>query len=120
MSIKRLCCIALLAFGLAAALGLPLPQRASAATASRACGSVRARGLTFHVTIGKGIVTCTEARHVLYLFMTGHGVRNGGPASYQTYWTLGAWRCGTGAGGGACIRHGTNYTTARDYILASS
>jgi hypothetical protein len=91
----------------------------------RSCGHFRAgKGykIRFHVTIERGHVRCRTARRVLRKFMNGGGRMHGprdGPA-YRQYWTIGRWRCGHGAGGGACVRHGKNYRTARDYIAAQS
>jgi hypothetical protein len=45
-----------------------------------------------------------------------HGPPNG-PASKQ-WWRVDGWKCGHGAGGGACIRGGKTYRTARDWIEA--
>jgi hypothetical protein len=96
-----------------------------AAAGRRSCGHVRAGNgskLRFHVTIERGHVTCHRARHVLRHFLNGgghmHGPKNGALAE-QT-WTIGRWRCGFGTGGGACMRHGSDASNARDYILAQS
>jgi hypothetical protein len=92
----------------------------AAHTASRSCGTVRAEGVTFTVTISRGAVPCKTARTVLQAFMSGKGTLHGppnGPAFQQT-WTLDGWSCGHGTGGGACIRGGATYRTARDYIVA--
>jgi hypothetical protein len=41
------------------------------------------------------------------------------PAGRNTYWTVGSWRCiPTESGGGACIRGGSNFHTAHEYIEA--
>ena len=101
------------------AFGVPVTQTAGAAE-SRACGSFRVAGSVFDVTIEKGRVSCDTARSVLRGFLSGkaklHGPP-GGPAYLQT-WTLDGWSCGHGTGGGGCIRGGTSYTNAPDYILA--
>lgn len=91
-----------------------------AAKSSRTCRSVRARGRRFRVTIVKGSVRCRTARRILRAFFSGKGVKHGGPSNAQTYWTLGRWRCGTGTGGGGCIRGGRDYRVARHYILGIS
>lgn len=86
----------------------------------RACGTFRIRGATFSVTVLRGPVRCSRARHVLRNFLLGSGKMHGppnGPAAEQT-WTLGRWTCGHGAGGGACIRGGRTYKTARNWIEA--
>ena len=87
---------------------------------ARSCPSFTLSGYVFAVKIEKGGVTCSTARKVLRAFLSGRGKLHGppnGPAYKQT-WTLYGWSCGHGAGGGGCIRHGSNYKNARDYILA--
>lgn len=77
-------------------------------------------GLRFEVTIRKGRVGCGAAVSVLQAFVSGQGELHGprsGPSSAQS-WTLFGWSCGRGAGGGACIRHGSNFRNARDFIVA--
>lgn len=72
------------------------------------------------MTIQKGTPSCSTARKVLRAFLTGKGTLHGpvnGPAYKQTY-TVGAWTCGTGTGGGACFKGGTNYKSASSYIIA--
>jgi hypothetical protein len=58
---------------------------------------------------------------VLRDFLNGKGTLHGppgGPAVAQS-WTLdGGWKCGHGAGGGACIYGGRNYKVAKKYIEA--
>ena len=75
-----------------------------AAHASRGCGSLRSAHAFFRVVIVHGSASCGEARNVLQRFMAGAGVEHGGPYAYQQYWSLGAWRCGHGAGGSGCSR----------------
>lgn len=106
----------------ASAMAVPTghPDGATASRAARACGSFRLQGLRFHVTVQRGPVRCRTARRVLRRFLAGGGVKHGGPSSAQTYWTLGRWKCGTGAGGGGCIRGGRTFRTARDRIIAQS
>ncbi len=48
------------------------------------------------------------------LLFDGRGTKHGGPAGYQTYYTLYGWKCGFGAGGAGCIRH-----RRRDQVLAN-
>lgn len=99
--------------------------RAAPVKAARSCGHVRAGHgykLRFRITIEYGRVRCGKARGVLRKFLNGGGVMHGpkdGPHARQ-YWAIGHWKCGYGTGGGACIRHGRTYRTARDYILAQS
>jgi hypothetical protein len=92
----------------------------SAAGKTRAGGSFRAEGATFSATVLRGQVTCKTARHFLSDFFHGKGTLHGppnGPAYKQT-WAVDSWKCGYGAGGGACIRHGATYKNARDWIEA--
>jgi hypothetical protein len=88
--------------------------------AARSCGHIHAGGARLKVSIQRGKVKCHTARHVLKRFMNGGGKKHGGGSNATTYWTIGHWRCGYGAGGGACIRHGHNYKTARDFISAQT
>jgi hypothetical protein len=88
------------------------------ASASRSCKSVKARSHRFSVTIEHGSVSCGTARKVIRLFLSGKGHKHGGPSQAETYWTVRGWRCGTGTGGGGCIRGGTSYLNARHYIIA--
>jgi hypothetical protein len=109
--------------GIAACLvAFILPGAASAR--NRNCRSTTAEGTRFNVTILRGPeVKCSTADSVLHNFLSGKGKLHGpanGPAYLQT-WTLPhGWRCGHGTGGGACIRGGSNYETAHDYILAQA
>jgi hypothetical protein len=91
---------------------------------TRHCRGFVAGGFHFAVAINRGAeVRCSTARSVLHSFMTGHGKRHGpasGPLLLQ-WWSLPyGWRCGHGAGGGACIRGGSSYKTANDYIMATA
>jgi hypothetical protein len=94
-----------------AVLVLAVPLLGEFPTAARAdhgCGTIHARGYTFHVTVARGRVSCHTARKVLRAFMRGRGRMHGpkdGPA-YRQYWTLYGWKCGHGAGGGGCTRDG--------------
>jgi hypothetical protein len=104
--------------GCSFAIGPTAAQSAPAATMS--CPSFRLDGSVFDVTIEKGSVSCRTAATVLRAFLSGKGKLHGppnGPAYLQT-WTLDGWSCGHGAGGGGCIRGGTTYKNARDYIVA--
>jgi hypothetical protein len=70
------------------------------------CGKIRANPSGHFVVRKKGRVTCRGARKLMHLFLNeGQGVKHGGPSSAETYYTLYGWRCGTGAGGGGCVRH---------------
>jgi hypothetical protein len=88
--------------------------------AARSCGSFTLRRYRYRVSIEKGHVRCRRARSVLRNFLAGKGERHEGRDQAHTYVIIGRWRCGYGAGGGGCIRHGRTYRTARDYILAQS
>jgi hypothetical protein len=99
-----------------------LQARPAAGAASRQCRVLRLNRNTFRVTIQKGRASCHTATRVLKDFLSGHGTFHGprnGPASKQSY-TLDGWTCGYGAGGGACIRGGRTYRTARDQIVADA
>jgi hypothetical protein len=100
---------------MASSASSPVPRARSA----RSCRSIHAGGFTLEVKIIRGRVSCREARKVLGAFLTGKGTQHGGGSSATTYWTLYDWRCSHGGGGGACLRRGSNYRTARDYIEAS-
>jgi hypothetical protein len=108
-----------LAATVASWFALAAPPTSLAAT-PRSCGSFQAGGMRLHVSIRRGRVSCTTARTVLRAFFAGKGKMHGpafGPAALQ-YWTVYGWNCGHGTGGGACLRDGTNYRNARDYIWA--
>lgn len=86
------------------ALGVP-------AFPTHRCGSFRhhiggAYPVTYKITVFNGHVSCPTATGVIRAFWSSHGVvHHGGPSDAQSYWTLKAWpgwRCGQGAGGGAC------------------
>ena len=87
---------------------------------SRSCGTFRAQGIRFTVTVLRGKVTCATARHVLGDFLSGKGKMHGPPTgpAYEQTWTVDGWSCGHGTGSGACIRGGKTYKTARDWIEA--
>ena len=94
----------------------------SGASASRSCGTFTTSNngvtSTYAATVLRGNVRCRVTRRVLRAFASGKGTLHGpvnGPAVAQS-WTLFGWRCGHGAGGGACIRGGSSYKNARDWI----
>ncbi len=77
------------------------------------CGSFRHHiggtyPVTYTITVFNGHVSCQTATGVIRAFWSGHGVtHHGGPSDAQSYWTLKnwpGWRCGQGAGAGACTR----------------
>lgn len=94
------------------------PAGTTASRMIRRCGHFRISGYRFNVRIERGRVSCARARRVLHKLYRGKGHHHSGPTSAESYTTIGKWRCGTGAGGGACIRHGRTYKDARDYIVA--
>jgi hypothetical protein len=115
---RRLCTLTLIGAVCAMAVVMTGPSSAK----NRSCGTFRAQGVKFAATVLRGAVTCAAARHVLGDFLSGKGKMHGppnGPANKQT-WTLDGWTCGHGAGGGACIRGGKTYKTARDWIEAQA
>jgi hypothetical protein len=77
----------------------------SAASAWKKCGRIKADPKGHFKVSRKGSVSCRKARSVIRQFLDEHkGKKHGGPYGYNTYWTLGHWKCGTGAGGGGCTR----------------
>jgi hypothetical protein len=90
----------------------------SAKAASHTRGHFRAKGIRFEATVMKGRVTCRTARKVLRAFMSGKGHKHGSGPEVNLTWTVYGWTCAHGTGGGGCIRHGSNYKNARDYIIA--
>lgn len=82
---------------------------ASSAAARRSCGTFRASGATLAVTVQRGGVTCSTARHVLSDFFHGRGEMHGPPngPAYKQWWSVDGWACGYGAGGGGCSRSGS-------------
>lgn len=96
---------------------------ASSASAYRHCGTFDHGEDTFSVVVEKGALPCWEARHVLHAFLSGQGIEHGGATSpsYEKTWSLHrGWKCGHGAGGGACVRGGSTYLTARDWVIAQT
>jgi hypothetical protein len=93
---------------------------ATAVAGPRRCGIIYSKGSTLKVKVLHGHVTCSKARWVLKTFFAGKGTLHGppgGPAYLQT-WSVGAWSCGYGAGGGVCIRGGATFNTAPKRIEA--
>jgi hypothetical protein len=85
------------------------------------CPSFKLSGSRFRVTVLKGNVRCRRARRVLRDFLGGKGTLHGPPGgpSVEQSWTLdGGWKCGHGAGGGACTYGGRNYKVAKKFIEA--
>jgi hypothetical protein len=92
----------------------------SATARQRSCSTFHASGSTFSVTVLRGPVKCRTAKHVLRAFFSGKGKQHGPPSGglLQQWWTVDGWRCGYGAGGGACIRGSKSYKTAPNWIEA--
>jgi hypothetical protein len=92
----------------------------SAFARHRTCGTFREQGTTFSVTVLRGPVKCHTAKHVLRAFFSGKGKQHGPPNGglLQQWWVVGGWKCGYGAGGGACIRGGKTSRNARNWIQA--
>ena len=118
-------CLLVLALAIVAA-GMSAPPvdartvaKAGPATGKR-CKSVQVADTRIRVTIDRGRVTCRTARTVVRRYFRGEGVRHGGPSQAETYYKIGRWRCGPGAGGVGCIRKGTTWTSARDRVLGEA
>jgi hypothetical protein len=101
------CCLAVIVL---AAATFPGPVRgarvhgiARSGTTARVCDDILSLHAFYSVTVRAGS-SCSTARRVLHTFMGGGGVAHGGPAAYQQWWSVAGWRCGYGAGGGACLR----------------
>jgi hypothetical protein len=90
---------------------------ASAQAHVRECGVARTEdGGRFAVTVLKGDARCRLARRVLRVYFSGGGRHHDGSSSADSYVVIGRWYCGSGTGGGACRRGGTDYSTAPDRI----
>jgi hypothetical protein len=101
--------------GLAAVTLLLLSGTASALQ-RRHCGSIEIAATSFQVFVERGSVSCGQARAVMRALYSGHHrevcyrhdrleCRNGRPTDRaNTVILIGHWRCGTGAGGGGCLR----------------
>jgi hypothetical protein len=96
----------------------PTAMAPRARAADRSCGEIVVAHAFYAVAISRGGVVCATARRVLREFMGGGGVEHGGPSAAQMVWSLGRWRCGFGAGGGGCIRGGSNTMNAGSVISA--
>jgi hypothetical protein len=78
----------------------------SAASAWKRCGKIKADPKGHFKVSKKGSVSCRSARKLMRQFLVQHkGTKHGGPYGYNTYWTLGRWKCRAGAGGGGCTRN---------------
>ncbi|HEY1358734.1 MAG TPA: hypothetical protein VGF21_10550 [Thermoleophilaceae bacterium] len=97
--------IAVLAVAVAATAITAQAGGVSAASAWKSCGKIKAPPSGHFKVKRKGKVSCKKARKLMKQFLVQHkGKKHGGPAQYQTYYTLGHWKCGSGAGGGGCKR----------------
>ena len=64
-------------------------------------------GGTYRITVFNGHVSCRTANGLIREFWAGKGHHHGGPSDAQSYWTLKdypGFRCGQGAGAGACTK----------------
>lgn len=86
---------------------------APASSSSSACGTIaltQVESRPLKVTVVKGRVSCAEARSVLQALYVGDRGRprceHGGEVCdrAETYYLIGGWQCGTGAGGGGCSK----------------
>ena len=86
------------------------------------CPQFRANGVSFNAIVLRGRPRCPVVDRVLRIFMSGGGRMHGPPngPAYRQSWTVEGWRCGHGTGGGACIRGGRTYRTAREWIEAQA
>lgn len=71
----------------------------------------------------KGSAAWATARHVLCDFVLGKGLvawAGRWPERAAVVGPDGGWTCGRGAGGGACIRGGSDYKNARQFSEADA
>jgi hypothetical protein len=81
---------------------------ANAASARpRSCGAVGHGTNRVAVYVAHGKVSCATARHLIRVLNHGGGVFHQGRTRADSYTRIGRWRCGSGTGGGACIRRHT-------------
>ncbi len=103
-----------------AAIGVVLGGLALAlaptAAATHGCGLVRADSGTLAVDVFRGHARCSLAKRVIRIYFSGGGERHDGGSTATSYAIIGRWRCGSGTGGGGCIRGGADYTTAKDRV----
>lgn len=98
---------------LAGLLALTLPAAPAVAVAwpTHRCGSFRLHqppSYNFRVVVLNRRVSCGSATGIVKAFLYGTPVHHGGPDNARSWWTLRSfpgWTCGTGAGGGMCIKH---------------
>ena len=108
---KRFVIVGMVALTAAALAAIP------ANAAGRSCGTVHGGGTTvseapvWRVEIGRGPVTCAQARAAVKNYVSGHGKFHGppnGPRAKQYVTLPGGWRCSVlEQGGAACQRGGT-------------
>jgi len=94
--------------GFLATCGVVVLLAPPVAASTRSCGTIRAQGTRFAVTVTHGRASCATTRHVLSDFFHGKGKVHGpanGPA-YKQWWAVDGWACGYGTGGGGCSRSG--------------
>jgi hypothetical protein len=75
-----------------------------ASARTRSCGAVGHGGNRVAVYVSHGKVSCAKARHVVRVLFHGGGVYHQGATRADSYTRIGRWKCGSGTGGGACIR----------------
>lgn len=99
-------------------LGFPVSYPCAPPAAEGSCRTVTARHQAVHVMVGRGRVSCAQARAVANSYISGHGTFHEGPSQAATYITIpGGWKCSTEEMGGAgCTSAGSNYLNARDVI----
>lgn len=101
-------------------LTLALSAPIGAAGALRNCGTVGGGQFPLHVEVVRGSTSCHSARRLMRGFLLqGKGREHDTESIVTAYTTLWGWKCGRGAGGGTCIRHGRSVDTARDVVSAN-
>jgi hypothetical protein len=101
-----------------AALAIAAPAAAAPAWPSHRCGQFRhwvapaygEPGSYYRITVFNRRVSCGTASALIRGFWSGRAVHHGGPSDAQSWWTIPGypgWRCGQGAGAGACTRAGS-------------
>jgi hypothetical protein len=76
----------------------------SASASTRGCGAVGKGSSRVAVYVTHGKVSCATARRVMRALLRGDGVYHQGSSRADSYTQLGRWRCGSGTGGGGCVR----------------
>jgi hypothetical protein len=100
-------------------VSLAATQPAAQTSAARRCSTLHSKGLRVRITIDHGRVSCATARSIIRRYYRGEGKKHGGPSNAETYYTIGKWRCGPGAGGVGC-NNGKRYDTAESLIFGET